>query len=531
VGAAGEPGREARPRGFAWLVGALLVTYLGIAACYVAFGRVNHDEGWYLYAARRVYEGALPYRDFAYFQAPLLPFVYGLPQQLFGGGLLVGRLTSFVLGAATVALGARLACLRGASLGVFFFLATVCLTPELLWAYSTTRTEPLSAFWLMLCAFLLLARPPTPRASAGAFAAGMLAAGTRLTSLPAAALVFVWVLRRHGRSRRECFAVLAPGLVIAGLLVAVALAASPDVAFFNLVTAQTERDAQLGDAPEWGAARYVGERLRSLNRVHAVFGVGPVAALACAFGVATLWLAERRRGAPFGFSGAATGLAALAWLAYLPNLVPYTVHPVYLTSAYPLFLVLVAWCVGECGRRVSPGFRRALWAGMAAVVVMQAGVYGGQRIARISLADPDLPELREVAEYLAEVVAPDSTLFTLDSYLAVESHRGLAPGWEMDVFSFFPERSEEEALRYRIISEDGLIHSLRSPAVGAVALSDRALGVLLKRRHRGYAFHRELSEAELHAALPALGRFRLARVFPSFGQFRDRLYVLLPDGK
>ena len=66
--------------GFRLAVGALFLAYLG-AACYFAeIGRLNQDEGWYLYASRLVYEGRLPYRDFAFFQAPFLPYVYGLPQ-------------------------------------------------------------------------------------------------------------------------------------------------------------------------------------------------------------------------------------------------------------------------------------------------------------------------------------------------------------------------------------------------------------------------------------------------------------------
>ena len=280
---------------------------------------------------------------------------------------------------------------------------------------------------------------------------------------------------------------------------------------------------------EWELARYVVERLRSLNRLHAVFGFTPVAALACAFASFTLWFGERRRGAPTQFTRRAASLAALACVAFAPHLIPRAIYPVYLTGVAPLLLVLVAWCGGEWWRGASPGGRRALGAGLAAVVVIQAGVYSAQSIGKLSPEKSDLVQLREVAEYLVEIAPPDSTLVTMDSSLAVESGLRLAPGWEMDLFSFFPMRPEDEALRYRVVSEDGLVHSLRSPAVGAVALSDRALGILLERRHTGYAFYRMLTESELHEALPALRRYRLERVFHAYGQFRDKLYILLPE--
>ena len=168
-----EP-RERRPSAFALGVSALFALFLLLAAGAVVQGRINHDEGWYLYAAGRVLEGALPYRDFAYFQAPLLPFVHAPAQLLFGPGVVVGRLTSLALSIGTVALGARLAFVHGGRLAALFFLGILCLTPQQLWAFTTTRTEPLVAFWLMLAAFFLLARPVSARASGAALAAMVL---------------------------------------------------------------------------------------------------------------------------------------------------------------------------------------------------------------------------------------------------------------------------------------------------------------------------------------------------------------------
>ena len=68
---------------------------------------LNHDEGYYLYTAQEVYQGKVPYADFALFQGPLLPYVYGLPQAVIGSSILLGRVTSFVLGLATLMLSRR----------------------------------------------------------------------------------------------------------------------------------------------------------------------------------------------------------------------------------------------------------------------------------------------------------------------------------------------------------------------------------------------------------------------------------------
>ncbi len=522
-----EP-RERRPSAFALGVSALFALYLLLAALAVVQGRINHDEGWYLYAAQRVLVGELPYRDFAYFQAPLLPFVHAPAQQLFGPGVAVGRLTSFALSVGTVALGARLAFSHGGRLAALFFLGILCLTPQQLWAFTTTRTEPLVAFWLMLGAFLLLARPVSARASAAALAATVLAAGTRISALPAALLVGVWVALRHRHSGRDLVLAFGPGLLVGLALAGLALAASFDAAYFNVITAQAQRHAQLHEAEAMGLWSQLEARLRGLHELHTAFGIVPMLALIGTFSAPAAWLALRRDPARAALPGAASALAALALAAYLPNLAPRAVHSLYFTSTYPLFLVLVAWGIGELHRRASPSGRRALLAALAALLTAQAVGCGAQIRRHASLHEPDLAELREVSAYLASVVPPGGTLVTMESTLAVEGGLRIAPGWEMDIFSYFPRRSEAEAARRHVLSKDAVQRSLRDPTVDAVVLSDHSLGVLAGRGQRGYRYYEALSEERLRAVLPGLERYRLARVFPNFGQFRDRLYVLLP---
>ena len=52
--------------------------FSALVLCAVAlwFGALNQDEGWYVYAAQLVAEGLLPYRDFFFTQAPVMPVVY-----------------------------------------------------------------------------------------------------------------------------------------------------------------------------------------------------------------------------------------------------------------------------------------------------------------------------------------------------------------------------------------------------------------------------------------------------------------------
>ena len=72
---------------------------LVVAGANIFLGNLNLDEGWYLQAAVNVSAGKMPYRDFFFTQAPLLPRVYGWLLPFWGGnGVLGGRILTFLVG-------------------------------------------------------------------------------------------------------------------------------------------------------------------------------------------------------------------------------------------------------------------------------------------------------------------------------------------------------------------------------------------------------------------------------------------------
>src|SRR3954451_15497822 len=78
--------------------------------------RQSTDESQYVAAAVLTSKGLLPYRDFAYLQTPLQPFVFAPLQWLFPGHLLLAvRAVNAVIGAATVMLACGAARRIGAN--------------------------------------------------------------------------------------------------------------------------------------------------------------------------------------------------------------------------------------------------------------------------------------------------------------------------------------------------------------------------------------------------------------------------------
>src|SRR5690348_12080248 len=72
----------------------LCCLYLAALVYYATVRRVDADEGFYTTAARLVWQGKTPYRDFFYQQAPLLPYVYSWVWAIRPNSLLAMRFLS-----------------------------------------------------------------------------------------------------------------------------------------------------------------------------------------------------------------------------------------------------------------------------------------------------------------------------------------------------------------------------------------------------------------------------------------------------
>jgi 4-amino-4-deoxy-L-arabinose transferase-like glycosyltransferase len=132
-----------------------LFLFVVISVGYIVFGRINADEGWYLYASKLVYSGQFPYQDFAFTQTPLLPYVYGLPQVLFSPGLYLGRITSTLISAVSLVLSLSIARKLGGEKAE----AIACLTwvsfASGIYFQTIVKTYALTTLFFVLVVFML----------------------------------------------------------------------------------------------------------------------------------------------------------------------------------------------------------------------------------------------------------------------------------------------------------------------------------------------------------------------------------------
>ncbi|MFN0152714.1 MAG: hypothetical protein ACKVU1_18580 [bacterium] len=391
-----------------------LFALLAVAALLAAVvGRPNADEGWYLHAGRRAIAGDLLYRDFAFTQAPLSPYVFGAVQAIVPGPRVrLGRATSvlFLLGAAWCARGfaRRIGGRAAGSLALLLILAS----PDFLYFAAIVKSYALCAFLLALSGALLFDERGARRAWAPFPAA--LAAATRLSLAPVAAVLLFATLHARREAlddagRRRAFVAFFLGL--SPLLLALAdPRAFVDQAIFFHLAFTTENTLH--------------EQVRLIQAMHA-----PLRG-AAAVGLAALWFCDRR---------AAVWLTLAIPAIVLPNFWPAAHHAEYVELAIPF-----AAAVAAAGLTRVPGPRGLRWlaAGLFAVWALVAGAhrlddcYGFRDLDERTHRWDALRPIEEAAAAIDSLSTPGDTLLTWCTIVAVEARRPVPQGLDMAHFSF-----------------------------------------------------------------------------------------------
>ncbi|MBN1552484.1 hypothetical protein JW979_13500, partial [bacterium] len=162
----------------------LLVCYVFISIVYVFAGTLHLDEGAYLYAARSVYKGAIPYKDFFFLQPPVYPYIYGISQWMLPG-LISGRITSVIFSTACLLLLLHWHRRQQNPSAALITLALLTSNTFQLYFFTITRLYALAGFFLVL-GCIILTRNPYPNLRDGILSMLFFAfmVGTRITLLP-----------------------------------------------------------------------------------------------------------------------------------------------------------------------------------------------------------------------------------------------------------------------------------------------------------------------------------------------------------
>lgn len=495
---------------------AAIVLGLGLALANTLLGSLNHDEGWYLLAARLTAHNRIPFRDFAYSQGPFLPYFYAFFERVWFrpdiGVLLSARLFTAVLGLAGSGLAAAIAhhvvllgggenparrhAARTAALATW--LLTAC-SPVHSYFSTIPKTYALTEFLLGLGFFslALLVRvrtlPSAPSRlsrSPLAFNAGVflgLAATTRLSFalvLPATCLSLWLAAPRDGRRQgfRDALftgfgALFSLGLFLGRSLI---LDTPNTLACIGMHAAR-----QGGDAMAWLSLR-AGFVSRTLQSYPLFWALAAFLILSGASMRRTQPRPERTPATPLLAALASSALCVTLLHALAP--LPYDDYqtPVMPFAAALLCILAFRPASGEATPSAdaplpsTAAIRRAFvvlafGAALASPLLMDWAVVRKDRFWFVRKSRPDVLVLRDAGRALRELhreAGGVGNLFTQDAYLAVESGLPVSPRLAMGPFSFYSGLSNAETKRRRLLNESDVLRMLGSefpPPVAATS--------------------------------------------------------------
>ena len=520
-----------------WLAAAC-VTAASVAlyAASVWFGNLNQDEGWYLYAARAVADGRLPYRDFFFTQGPVMPYLYGLFAPLWSPhGVLGGRIFTAVLGLLSGLLAAGLArravpSPRAAEAGLIAFTLTAC---NLYHVYFTTIPKTYAlASCLLLGGFLVLTLSLSRRRKTRshlscmwALPAGMLvafAAGVRLSlgaMLPVTALALLVSYRKTGAA--FFWFALGGGVGLALAFGPALLEAREPFLFsqsFHVARGGRDLFFMAGSLARTVQAYLPAVMLLAALALFRLFRGGGVAGSVSQDEPTGILY----RGQFWPWLWLAAFLAVFG--VQLASPYPYDDYQV------PVMGLLAAAVAGWTANSTSSGSLRGcvclLWVTGSLLASFGSPLAQSWFVARqdrfwvVRKAVPDLAVLRQTARDVRALSGEDDLLLTQDLYLAVEAGMRVPEGLEMGPFSYFPQLSDDEAARYHVMN-DTRLEALLTAAPASVAA------------YSGYGFAirspvmDEVPAARRHAFLSVLGQhYDGVQEVPDFGQNCTTLQIM-----
>ena len=192
---------------------------------------ISHDESQYVAATWLVGHGLLPYRDFAYLQTPLQPFVFAPLHWIFRHDLLVwSRLANAGLAAGTLALVYSAVRRAGGKTGAALASALLLLTCHaFIWAAGVARNDMLPAALLAAGLRIEVSHPRSWGHALAGMALGLSAAAKISYAIPPIAIITILFVSRERQWRRSALWLSLGALV--GFAPAVVLALNASDAF------------------------------------------------------------------------------------------------------------------------------------------------------------------------------------------------------------------------------------------------------------------------------------------------------------
>jgi hypothetical protein len=473
------PGRRANGKRLAtllsrrerWLDLLPVILLVGEMLFLFFYRQVNLDEGWYLWASKLVYEGKVLYRDFAYTQTPVLPYVYGLLQSLLGDGLYQGRSVTLLLSLAVFAVSAATARKIGGPLAGRLCLALLVASVFALAQYSYTATYALAALLLAVALHLTVGDLPETRRNLLATLCITTAVGVRLSVIAALPPFLLYLIFTSRRPIRSGLLVIFLATLWLGAILGLFWLLAGEKMSYDILGFHTDRLLRT----DWQQLRIRNMAFRTRDDFGVLMGLCIAAMFA---GAAHWWRMQRSSQRDVAISDIRVWvllmtICSMALALFLVHLLPRTTDSYYNALQAPMMTVAGGVILARWFALEQPARRRYLWGLVAIIVATHAARQGLGFLRDRYVTYPFRDQIaitRSAAELLRSYTQPGDSLLSFSPHLALEAGLRVPSGYEMAIFAYRPTWSDAETQRYNVVNNTRLLHDLQQGA-DAVALT------------------------------------------------------------
>ncbi len=470
-------------------VSAASLIYLAGLLYYAQVRPLDGDEGYYTTAARLVWEGKVPYKDFAYQQGVLLPYIYSWVWGVHPRSLVAMRFLSAACGAVAILLwGLWLISSRRFSPGVTFATcAVILLHPYWVWwniVVKTFAVANLLATVTMICLYFALQSQRPKWYFIAGLALGACASARALYA-PLVPLVFVWLLQMDWRSHQRQFRATVAYLsgAFCGVLPMLISVVNDRQAFlFNNLRYRTLLSPH--ESFRHSVHVYVNNLVSLLHHTYFVLTI-----LLALVGMLSLLKLRGKQETPYNrrdyFYFQLTLLMLWGYVATAS--IPFPVFDQYFTSPLVPFLVFF---MAE-GLRVSLRFRTvAIVALLVILPILFVRGIRGESAEYAFTRNLQLVSFRQVSDTLIANSSADDVVLSIWPGYVFESGRRYFPGSENQFnYDVASKISPEERARYHLLSGADVVN----------AISSRQMNIFISSASRYY----------LDATMPPVERQRM----------------------
>jgi hypothetical protein len=459
------------------------VAYLAGLVHYAKVRPIDGDEGFYTTAARLVWEGKVPYRDFFFQQAPLLPYLYSWIWAVHPQSLVAMRMFSAACGGLAVFLWG-ICLLHVKRLPTKVALATfavVLLNPYWVSWNVVVKTFAVANLLMSVATICLYVALHSERLRWYFIAGLALGACASARSLygPVIPVVLLWLVYHEWRTTKLPYAktlTLGGGATCGLLPMIVSFASGPSAFIFNNIQYHRLDKGYLwvnGQVIEGyqsvghTAIVYFVNLFVHLLELHPYFTAEVVLAVIGADSV--LQLSRKQSGQYSQEDYAYFQVAFLLLLAYTATaLIPFPPYDQYFDS--PLVPFLIPFVAEGLRVTIRPGRKWVVLLPVAAAVLffVEIGTETG-----MNSGDPlwEMSHYREVAGIVEANSNPTDVVLSFWPGFVFESGRRYFPGLEDHfVYRIMSKISPEARAQYHVVSKDEIMKAISSGAVQVVVV-------------------------------------------------------------